>query len=192
MMSQQKKLSIAFYWHMHQPIYQLSTDGDFIMPWVRLHAVKDYLDMVTVLDNFKKLKLNVNLVPALLNGLIKYGEQNFHDIHSRLTITDAKDLNDSDKEFILNNFFDANYQTMILPSPEYNKLFQKHQSSASVNINDFSLQEYSDLTYKESIPELKKLIKKDKNYTTKDRIKIIEIQREIIRQIIPTYKRFLN
>ena len=60
-MSQNKKLSIAFYWHMHQPVYQLSSDGDFLMPWVRLHAVKDYLDMVTILDGFKNIKLNFNL-----------------------------------------------------------------------------------------------------------------------------------
>ena len=40
MMSQAKKLSIAFYWHMHQPVYQLSPEGDYLMPWVRLHAVK--------------------------------------------------------------------------------------------------------------------------------------------------------
>jgi alpha-amylase/alpha-mannosidase (GH57 family) len=105
MMSQQKKLSIAFYWHMHQPIYQLSDDGDFLMPWVRLHAIKDYIDMVTILDNFEKLKLNINLVPALLSGIIKYGEKDFHDIHSRLTVMDIDKLNDSDKEFILNNFF---------------------------------------------------------------------------------------
>src|SRR5574344_61842 len=203
MMSQQKKLSIAFYWHMHQPIYQLSDDGDFLMPWVRLHAIKDYIDMVTILDNFEKLKLNINLVPALLSGIIKYGEKDFHDIHSRLTVMDIDKLNDSDKEFILNNFFDANYQTMILPNPEYHRLFKKHQSSPVVDIRSFSPQEYSDLmalfnlawfdpTYKNSIPELKKLVKKGKNYTTEDRRVIIEIQRNIIRQLIPTYKKYLD
>ena len=55
MMSRIKKLSIAFYWHMHQPVYQLSPDGDYLMPWVRLHSVKDYLDMVEILSKFKKL-----------------------------------------------------------------------------------------------------------------------------------------
>ena len=55
MMSQNKKLSIAFYWHMHQPVYQLTPQGDYLMPWVRMHAVKDYLDMVLVVNKFKKL-----------------------------------------------------------------------------------------------------------------------------------------
>ena len=54
MMSQSKKLSIAFYWHMHQPVYQMNENGDFLMPWVRLHAVKDYLGMVLSAKKFDK------------------------------------------------------------------------------------------------------------------------------------------
>ena len=80
MMSQSKKLSIAFYWHMHQPVYQLAPSSDYLMPWVRLHAIKDYLDMVNILDKFEKLKLNFNLVPVLLDSLIDYGERGLHEI----------------------------------------------------------------------------------------------------------------
>lgn len=201
MMSQTKKLSIAFYWHMHQPVYQLTPTGDYLMPWVRLHAVKDYLDMVLILEKFPKIKLNFNLVPVLLDSLIDYGENDLHDIHSRLTITDIEDLTADDKEFIINNFFDANFQSMILPSEEYNRLYQKYQMNPENDINMFSNQEYSDLMalfnlawfdpiYKNIYPELKKLIKKGKGYSTEDRIKIIDIQRDIIRKIIPTYKKF--
>lgn len=201
MMSQNKKLSIAFYWHMHQPVYQLTPQGDYLMPWVRLHAVKDYLDMVLVADKFKKLKLNFNLVPVLLDALIDYGEKGLHDIHSRITIT--KNLTDDDKEFVINNFFDANYHSMILPNPEYNRLYQKYQASSGNDISIFTDQEYSDLIalfnlawsdpiYKNKYPELKKLFQKGKNYTIKDRIKIIDIQRDIIRQIIPAYKKCLE
>ena len=99
-MSQTKKLSIAFYWHMHQPVYQLSPEGDYLMAWVRLHAVKDYLDMVTITDNFKNIKINLNLVPVLWDALIDYGEKNAHDLNSRLTVTHIEDLSDDDKEFI--------------------------------------------------------------------------------------------
>ena len=34
---------------MHQPYYKDSRTGDYILPWVRLHAVKDYLHMAEVL-----------------------------------------------------------------------------------------------------------------------------------------------
>lgn len=201
MMSVGKKLSIAFYWHMHQPVYQLTPDGDFLMPWVRLHAVKDYLDMLLIMNNFKNLKLNFNLVPVLLNALINYGENGYHDIHSRLSIKDVSELTDDDREFILNNFFDANYHSMIAVHEGYNKLYQKRFADEIVDIENFSPQEYSDImawfnlawidpVYKDAYPELRKLLNKGQNYTLEDRIEIINFHRKIIKQIIPAYKKF--
>lgn len=204
MMNQNKKLSIAFYWHMHQPVYQLSPDGDYLMAWVRLHAVKDYLNMAKIVDNFKKIKININVVPVLLDAFIDYGEKGAHDLHSRLTVTPVEELKPEDKEFILNNFFDANYNTMIYTHPEYNKLYQKRQSYRDdANTEDFTDQEYSDLmawfnltwfdpTYAKEYPKLKKLLKKGKNYTYQDRLDIIELQRDIIRRIIPLYKKYVS
>lgn len=203
MMSVGKKISIAFYWHMHQPVYQLNPYGDYLMPWVRLHGVKDYLDMLMILNDFEKTKLNFNLVPVLLDAFIDYGEEDAHDIHSRLTVTNISDLTNDDKEFILNNFFDANYSSMIFPYENYNELYQKRFAEERANICDFSDQEYSDImawfnlvwidpSYKAKFPEFKKLLKKGKNYTFEDRIEIIELHRKIIRMIIPTYKEFLE
>ena len=203
MMSQAKKLSIAFYWHMHQPVYQLTSGGDYLMPWVRLHAVKDYLDMAMWTKKFDKLKLNFNIVPILVDSIIDYAEKGAHDIHSRMTITPEKELKQEDKIFILNNFFDANYQTMILTNPEYHRLYQIVQTEGTNDTSIFTNQEYADLmalfnlawidpSYKTSIPELKKLIKKGKNYTLEDRINIIEIQRDIIRKIIPSTKKLVE
>ncbi len=173
------------------------------MPWVRLHAVKDYLDMALWTKKFEKLKLNFNFVPVLIDSIIDYAENNAHDIHSRMTITPTENLNKEDKIFILTNFFDANYQTMILPNPEYHRLYQIAQISESTDIDAFTDQEYSDLmalfnlawidpSYKTSNADLKRLVKKGKNYTLEDRIQIIEIQREIIKKIIPTIKKLIE
>lgn len=203
MMSQSKKLSIAFYWHMHQPVYQLTPQGDYLMPWVRLHAVKDYLDMALWAKKFDKLKLNFNYVPVLLDSIIDYAEKDAHDIHSRLTITPENELNKEDKIFILNNFFDSNYQTMILPNEEYHRLYQIVQAQGTNDIDIFTNQEYADImalfnlawidpSFKTSNSELKKLLKKGKNYTLEDRIQIIEIQRDIIKKIIPTLKKLVQ
>lgn len=200
-MSVGKKLSIAFYWHMHQPVYQLNVDSDYLMPWVRLHGVKDYLDMLLMVDNFENLKLNFNLVPALLDALVNYGENDYHDIHSRLTITNISELTNDDKEFILNNFFDAEYSSMIFPLENYNELYQKRFSKEGVDIEAFSEQEYSDIMtlfnlvwidpiYRAMFPELNELINKGRDYTFKDRIDIIEIHRKIIRMIIPKYQEY--
>lgn len=203
MMSQNKKLSLAIYWHMHQPVYQITPDGDYLMPWVRLHAVKDYLDMVEILSKFKRLKLNFNLIPVLLDSIIDYAEHDVHDLHSRLTVMPVEMLTDDAKFFIISNFFDANYQNMILPFPEYKRLYDKIQNNPQNDVNVFSDQEYSDLmalfnltwidpVFRNKYPELRKLYKKGKGYTTEDRVQIIEIHRDIIRKIIPTYKKYME
>lgn len=203
MIQEQKKLSIAFYWHMHQPLYQLNPDSDFLMPWVRMHAIKDYLDMLLIINEFPKLKLNFNFVPILIDSILKYGENGFHDVHSKLSVSAIEDLTIDDKRFILNNFFDANYSSMIAHHPEYNALYKKRLDFENPEDNVFSNQDYSDIMawfnlawfdpiYKRMYPELNKFVEKGFNFTLEDRKKIIEYQREIIRKIIPAYKAFLE
>lgn len=143
MNSRVKKLSLAIYWHMHQPVYEL--EGTYLMPWVRLHAVKDYLDMVLVLEKFPKLKLNFNVVPALLDAIIDYTENGYQDIHSELSVSDSETLSDDEKAFVLNNFFSSKFETMIYKSETYRNLYQKRFSKDVADINNFSAQEISDL-----------------------------------------------
>ena len=66
-----KKLNIAFIWHFHQPSYQQDFNSDYLLPWVRLHASKDYLDMLKKVDNYPNLRLNFNFSPVLLSSLQK-------------------------------------------------------------------------------------------------------------------------
>ena len=40
------KLSVAIIWHMHQPLYKDRLTGQYLMPWVRMHGIKDYLDNI--------------------------------------------------------------------------------------------------------------------------------------------------
>ena len=196
-----KKLSVAFVWHMHQPVYKSDKNGIYLMPWVRLRAIKDYLDMLLIMEKFPKLKLNFNLVPMLIASLYDYGFKGAHDIYSRLTITPVEDLSDDEKEFIINHFFDANYENMVLPNVEYKKLYDKRVNNPDISINDFSLQEYSDIMawfnliwfdpmYRDNEELAGFFSKKNGEFTLEDRKKIIDLQREIIREIIPTYKKF--
>lgn len=199
-----KKLSLVVIWHMHQPNYKSSSTGYYLMPWTRLHAIKDYLDMLLILDKFPNMKQTFSLVPLLLDQLEDYAYNNAHDLHSFLTEKDIKDLTFDDKSFILNSFFDANYQKMILPYPAYDRLYKKRFFEEGFDVDNFSDQEYSDIMawfnlvwfdpyWKETIPELKTLWEKCEGYTLEDRRRLIQIQRDIISQIIPAYReRFLS
>ena len=195
------KLSIAIYWHMHQPVYEL--EGTYLMPWARLHAVKDYLDMVLILEKFPGLKLNFNIVPALLDTIIDYSENGYHDIHSELTASDTSQITDEEKAFILNNFFSARFETMIYRSGTYKNLYQKRFASDIPVLENFSEQEISDLmalfnlvwidpVHFERYPKLNDLWEKQTGYTREDRIEILEIQKQIIKEIIPAYKKYIQ
>ncbi len=196
-----KKLSLAVYWHMHQPVYEL--EGTYLMPWVRLHAVKDYLDMALFLERFPKLKLNFNIVPALLDAIIDYSENACRDIHAELAVSDVEALTDEEKAFILNNFFSSKFETMVYRSETYSNLYQKRFSRDVAVIEDFSLQEYSDLmalfnlvwidpVHYERYPRLKELWEIQSGYTRENRIEILEIQNQIIQEIIPAYKKYIQ
>ena len=195
-----KKLSLAIYWHMHQPVYEI--EGTYLMPWARLHAVKDYLDMVLILEKFPKLKLNFDVVPALMDTVLDY-TQGRHDIHSELTISNVYEMSSEEKAFVLNNFFSSKFETMIFRSENYKNLYQKRYAKDVCNPDEFSPEEISDLmalfnlVWIDSVhftryPKLQELWDKQYNYTLEDRIDIINIHREIMMEIIPTYKKYIH
>ena len=186
---------------MHQPVYEL--EGTYLMPWVRLHAIKDYLDMALFLEKFPKLKLNFNIVPALLDAIIDYTDNGLTDIHAELSVVDADTLTDEEKAFVLNNFFSSKFETMIYRSENYKNLYQKRFSKDVAVLEDFSNQEISDLMalfnlvwidpiHYERYPRLKDLWNKQYSYSKEDRIEIINIHLQIMKEIIPTYKKYIQ
>jgi len=67
-------LYVAFIWHQHQTLYKsrLSKDNfgaDYRLPWVRLHGIKDYLDLILMLKKYPAIHQTVNLVPSLIMQL---------------------------------------------------------------------------------------------------------------------------
>lgn len=194
-----KKLNIAFIWHFHQPNYQLNQNSDYLLPWVRLHASKDYLDMLKKIDKFDNLKLNFNFSPVLIGSLQKYSK-GFKDLHLNLLLKE-NELTDDDKLFILNNYFDLNYKNMVLKKPYFAQLYNKRATATDFHPDMFTLAEYFDImanftllwideTFCAEYPELEELNKKEKNYSYEDRKKIYEIQLDIIKRILSEYKKY--
>jgi alpha-amylase/alpha-mannosidase (GH57 family) len=69
------KLNLVLCWHMHQPWYRESQEGDYRLPWVYLHALKDYVDMAAHLEAHPAMRCVVNFTPVLLEQLDDYAEQ---------------------------------------------------------------------------------------------------------------------
>jgi alpha-amylase/alpha-mannosidase (GH57 family) len=194
-------LSVAFLWHMHQPYYKDIKTGQYQMPWVRLHGLKDYYDMVAVLDHFPKIRMTFNLVPSLIEQIQDYAKNEVYDEHLLLTERPAKDLADVEKEKIVSGFFNCNFQTMIYPHPRFYELFEKRgedPQNLKSKIRDFDVQDFLDLQVWSNLvwidpifsedPLIFYLLKKGRNFTEEEKNNLILKQREILGKILPKYK----
>src|SRR5580765_8025780 len=113
---------VAILWHMHQPFYEDLVTHEHILPWVRLHALKDYWGMVALLREFPDVKMTFNLVPSLLVQLEEFAEGRAHDRSLELSLKPATELSEADIDFILENFFHAQRERMIEVYPRYAEL----------------------------------------------------------------------
>src|SRR6186997_1878769 len=108
---------VAILWHMHQPFYEDLVTHEHILPWVRLHALKDYYGMAALLREFPDVRVTCNLVPSLLVQLEAFAAGRARDRSLELSLRPAVDLQPADVEFMLDNFFHAQRRRMIDPYP---------------------------------------------------------------------------
>ena len=69
---------LALMWHMHQPSYEDPSTGRFVMPWVLLHAAKDYREMLELALE-ARARVTFNFVPVLWDQLERYGATDVGD-----------------------------------------------------------------------------------------------------------------
>jgi alpha-amylase/alpha-mannosidase (GH57 family) len=74
-MDKNNAINFVLCWHMHQPWYRQGIAGDYKLPWVYLHAIKDYEDMVSHLEAHPDMHVVVNFAPVLLEQLDDYARQ---------------------------------------------------------------------------------------------------------------------
>ncbi len=198
-------LYIAFLWHMHQPFYKDPFTGIYRLPWVRLHGSKDYLDMLKILDEFPDIHQTFNVVPSLLEQINDYVNNGATDVYLQMTQKNPSDLTETEKTFVLENFFLANWDNMIKPFPRYYELLEKRgfrisKGSLSRVSKYFSNQDILDLQvlfnlswidpmFREQDKDLKELVRKGRNFTEDDKRLVIDKQFAILKEIIPTYKK---
>ncbi len=199
-MSEIKPVKLAILWHMHQPDYRDASSSRMVLPWVRLHALKDYLDMPIHASKYSNVKVTFNLVPALLDQLELYANGGL-DSHLELSKKESDNLTQDEKHVILKTFFAAPKNTMIAPYKRYYELYKKAQTALHQKITPalFSSQEirdiqvWSNLVWVDPIFRTDKIItsllQKEKHYTEDEKLELLNWQIEHIKKIIPTYQK---
>jgi len=196
---------LSFVWHMHQPYYKNLYTGEYLLPWVLLHGTKDYFDMPYILKEFSGIKQNYNLAPSLLIQLQDYDEPNIKDRCLDISKKPANDLTDSEKIYLLMNFFNAHWDNMIKPFPRYFELLKRrgfYYPKEDINkIKDyFNDDDFRDLQilfflswmdplYYEMYDGLVYLKKKGRGFSEADKKIVVDVQRNILKAIIPLYKK---
>lgn len=191
-------LKLAFLWHQHQPYYKNLLTGDYMLPWVRLHGVKDYLDMVEILKDYPSIRQIFNMVPSLLEQIMDYAAGTATDPHLKLSQKRPSELSVEDKIQMTELLFQANYDNLIAPFRKYRSLYNSRKNA----VNEWTEDDWRDLQCLANLSwidplfrkkgRLKDLTRKGEGYSEEDKHEILKFQREIISRIIPTLKEYMQ
>jgi len=195
---------VALLWHMHQPFYQDLVTGEHILPWVRLHAIKDYWGMVALLKEFPGVRMTFNLVPSLLVQVEAFARDEARDRHLELGLKPADSLSEDERGFCVEQFFHAHRPRMIDPHPRYAELLARRGTngsglSARSQAGQFSVDDLRDLQvwhklawvdaqYVDTDPRVRSLVAKGRGFSEEDKALLRVVELELLGRVIPEYR----
>ena len=187
-------VKLALLWHMHQPYYEDLATGEHILPWVRLHAIKDYWGMVAMLEEFPAVRVTFNLVPSLVKQVQAFAEDRARDRHLHIGLKPASDLSAEEATWMVANGFHAPYDRMIGPYPRYVELHAFRMARRPFAVEDLrDLQVWHKLVWMD--PDLLArdarlidLVRKGSNYSEGDKRLLRNIELELLARVLPAYR----
>lgn len=196
-------IRVVFLWHMHQPFYKDLVTGEYRLPWVRLHALKDYYGMVKLLKEFPRVQQTFNLVPSLITQIEDYVSGTARDPFLKIASTPAVELDPHQRRFALQYLFQANPANMIGRYPRYQQLWEQFCSYSERERVEkaekyFPLQDFTDLQVLSQLawydeffleePEIAALTQKGRDYSVEDQQFVINSQKRLLAKVLPAYR----
>ena len=195
-----KRVHLVVLWHMHQPQYRDPESGRYVLPWTRLHALKDYWGMVEMLREFPRFHATFNVVPSLGIQLEEYASGNFNEPWFSLAFKNADELTREDKAEILARAFQVNHDHLMARWPRFLELFEWSRPAGGAQAQvTFTPRDWRDLqllsqlawmeeTWLEKDEVVSKLSAKGKDFTEKDKSALKDKQFELMRLVLPAYR----
>ncbi|MEA1891752.1 MAG: glycoside hydrolase family 57 protein [Campylobacterota bacterium] len=181
-------MNLCFFWHMHQPDYR-GSDGVMSMPWVFLHAIKDYYEMPWLLSMHKGLKATFNITPPLIEQLNLYDNPLENDYFLSLWAKEPNLLEAKDREWLIKTCKSTQYETMIKPIAYLDKLYHKEHLDEQELIDFevlFMLAWCGNYLRQENLV-VQKLFKKEYGFSQEDKMRLLQSLCEFIKTILPFY-----
>ncbi len=198
---------LAFLWHMHQPDYRHPESGHFVLPWVLLHAIKDYSDMASHLERHPGIRCTVNFVPVLLDQIEDYCDQlatrQWRDPLLRIAAHPEPDaLSADDRDWLLDMAFRCHAPTMLEPFAPYRRLrdllaFVKVQDANALSylsghyyadLATWFLLAWSGESLRRDGQVVPELMAKGDAFTLADRERLLAELGGVLKQLIPRYR----
>ena len=185
---------LALLWHMHQPYYEDLATGEHILPWVRLHAIKDYWGMAALLKEFPGIRVTFNLVPSLVVQVQAFADDRARDRHLELGLKQASGLSADEARWLVANGFHAPYDRMIAPYPRYAELHARRMARADFAVDDLrDLQVWHKLAWMDpdllsTDPRLTSLVAQARGYTEDDKERLRRVELDVLARVVPEYR----
>lgn len=195
---------LCFVWHMHQPFYKDLVSGEYKLPWTRMHALKDYYGMVKVLEDFPSIHQTFNLVPSMMVQVEEYAAGEAFDPFLRCALKPAERLDETERNFILRYFFQANVAKMIYRYPRYRELYEiwaamhgnfsraprLFGAQAMRDLQVLSQLAWFDEEFLQHDDDIRNLVAKQRDYSLDDQALLGRKQQEVCGKVIPIYAEF--
>lgn len=201
-----RRLDLVLLWHMHQPDYRDHASGEFTLPWVYLHAIKDYADMAWHLERHEVCAV-VNFAPVLLDQLEDYGAQfaggALRDPLLRLLAREeSTPLTGAERQHALAQCFHADHGSMVEPFAAYRRLAEVHRAALSQGpegIGYLADRYFYDLvtwyhlawtgeTVRRESEVVARLMSEGADFTHADRAALLAEVGALVRAIVPRYR----
>jgi alpha-amylase/alpha-mannosidase (GH57 family) len=204
----EQRLTLVLLWHMHQPEYRDYASGEFRLPWVYLHALKDYSDMAWHLENHPGVHAVVNFTPVLLEQLEDYAEQfksgKLRDPLLRLLTRPAGEpVADDERELILERCFPPEHADIAQPFAAYESLHALYRTLRAQEVGShhhLSDQYFYDLlvwhhlrwtgeTVRRASPIVTRLMAIGTRFSHADRKALFDLIADVVGGVLPRYAR---
>lgn len=183
---------------MHQPYYKDDISNTTLMPWVFLHAIKDYYEMPWYQEKFPNIKATYNLVPSLLKQLEGYINRDSNDKFLNTLAKDVYSLN-LEEEQLLEEYLFLPTEQMIKPLSRYNEFNLKFKANEN-SLSCFSKEELIELQVlfllswcgnylRENSSFIKELLLQERFYNQEQKNQLFEELYSFLEQIVPFYKK---
>ncbi len=192
-------------WHQHQPYYKDLVEDRYTMPWVRLHALKDYYGMVAELRAFPAVHVTFNLVPSLVAQLEDYAQGKANEEAFDVAFKPAAEISLPERERLLHYAFQVNRENLLYRYPRFRALFEKANpgelgtrlAAALSEAELHDLQVLSQLAWFEetwltSDAEVSRLVRKGQGFNEADKRILRRKEQELFQAVLQEHRAALE